>query len=184
MPELRSIFAGLAPVTDLEGAGPVSVRPSRRVSPVEKPVDLSASFERVGAGGCTWQAAKAGRSRGQIDLGRIYSDDDDRAAYGYAEIQSPSERKAQMVVGSDDTLTVWLNGKQVYDFADRRGFEHEQGRFDVTLHAWANRILVRCGNRGGGWQFSRRHDGRGRLRLLEGPVARWLQPRGLPRRRA
>ena len=47
--------------------------------------------------------------------------------------ESPSERKAQMVVGSDDTLTVWLNGKQVYNFADRRGFEHEQGRFDVTL---------------------------------------------------
>ena len=64
---------------------------------------------------------------GQIDLGRVYSDDDDRAAYGYAEIKSPSERKAQMVVGSDDTLTVWVNGKQVYDFADRRGFAHDAG---------------------------------------------------------
>ena len=59
-----------------------------------------------------------------------------------------------MVVGSDDTLTVWLNGKKVYDFADRRGFEHEQARFDVSLSRGPNRILVRCGNRGGGWQFA------------------------------
>ena len=71
-----------------------------------------------------------------------------------AEFQSQSDRKAQMVVGSDDTLTVWLNGKKVYDFTDRRGFEHEQGRFDVSLVRGPNRILVRCGNRGGGWQFS------------------------------
>ena len=55
-----------------------------------------------------------------------------------------------MVVGSDDTLTVWLNGKKVYEFADRRGFEHEQARFDVSLSGGTNRILVRCGNRGGG----------------------------------
>ena len=64
------------------------------------------------------------------------------------------ERTAQMVVGSDDTLTVWVNGKQVYDFADRRGFSADAGRFDVTLHQGANRILIRCGNRGGPWQFS------------------------------
>ena len=38
-----------------------------------------------------------------------------------------------MAVGSDDTLTVWVNGKQVYDFHDRRGFDREQARFDVTL---------------------------------------------------
>ena len=59
-----------------------------------------------------------------------------------------------MAVGSDDTLTVWVNGKEVYEFSDRRGFEHEHARFDVTLKKGTNRVLIRCGNRGGPWQFS------------------------------
>ena len=42
-----------------------------------------------------------------------------------------------MAVGSDDTLTVWVNGKQVYDFADHRGFARDAGRFEVTLHQGA-----------------------------------------------
>ncbi len=59
-----------------------------------------------------------------------------------------------MAVGSDDTLTVWLNGKEVYKFSDRRGFDHEQARFDVTLKKGTNRVLIRCGNRGGPWQYA------------------------------
>ena len=31
-----------------------------------------------------------------------------------------------MVVGSNDTLTVWINGKQVYDFQGNRGYEADQ----------------------------------------------------------
>ncbi len=93
-------------------------------------------------------------ARGQIDLGRIYGHDDDRAAYGYAEIQSPADRTAQMAVGSDDTLTVWLNGKEIYRFADRRGFEAEHSKFEVKLREGTNHLLVKCGNRGGPWQFA------------------------------
>ena len=70
----------------------------------------------------TWKKVKAVDPHGQINLGRVYTHDDDRTAYAYAEVTSPAERKTQMVVGSDDTLTVWVNGKQVYNFADRRGF--------------------------------------------------------------
>ena len=102
--------------------------------------------------------------------------DDDRAAYAYAEVTSPAERKAQMVVGSDDTLTVWVNGTQVYDFADRRGFSPDQDRFDVTLRAGTNRILVRCGNRGGPWQFSVAVTDAGRLCVLESPGGDGFDP--------
>jgi putative heme-binding domain-containing protein len=51
-------------------------------------------------------------------------------------------------------LTVWLNGKQVYAFADRRGFDRAQDHFDVTLRQGPNQILVLCGNRGGPWMFA------------------------------
>jgi putative heme-binding domain-containing protein len=153
VPELRLIFKGLMPVTGWQVLGPFPIASPPGIAS-EKPVNLSASLEGIDGKRVTWQAAQAVDPQGQIDLGRIYSNDDDRVAYGYAEFQSPAQRKAQMVVGSDDTLTVWLNGTQVYDFADRRAFSHEQERFDVTLRHGTNRILVRCGNRGGAWQFA------------------------------
>ena len=135
----------------------------------DKPVNLSASFEDVRGKRVTWKTAKAVDHDGQIDLGRIFTHDDDRSAFGYAEVPSPVERKAQMVVGSDDTLTIWLNGKQVYDFASRRGFSPDAGRFDVTLNSGTNRILIRCGNRGGPWQFSVAITGVGDYAFLKGP---------------
>mgnify|MGYP001121102494 CR=1 FL=1 len=39
---------------------------------------------------------------------------DNRAAFAYAEVQSPTARKAQVAAGSDDTLTLWVNGKEVF----------------------------------------------------------------------
>ncbi len=114
--------------------------------------------------------------KGQVDLGQIYSHDDDLAAYGYAEINSIANRPAQMVVGSDDTLKVWLNGKQVYDYSDRRGFDHEQTRFDVSLVRGVNHVLVRCGNRGGPWQFSVAVTGSSEYAFLKGPSAPSFNP--------
>ncbi len=153
VPELRSIFTGLEPVMKWQVIGPFAFDQQPGFA-VEKPIDLKASWTGFEGRRVKWRVAEAVDSRGEIDLGRIYSHDDDRAALASATFESASERKAQMVVGSDDTLTVWLNGKKVYDFTDRRGFEHEQGRFDVSLDRGTNRVLVRCGNRGGPWQFA------------------------------
>ena len=72
-------------------------------------------------------------TQGEINLGRVFPDQNEVAAYGYVEVQSPVAREAPMAVGSDDTLTVWVNGKQVYDFQDSRGFAAEAARFDVPL---------------------------------------------------
>ena len=134
-------------------AGPFAIDASPSID-ATKPIDLTASFEGAEGRHVTWRSVKPVNSRGQVDLGRTYSHKDDLAAYGYAEIQSPVERRAQMVVGSDDTLTVWLNGKQVYNFADSRGFVHEHARFDMTLNKGANKLLIRCGNHGGAWQYA------------------------------
>jgi putative membrane-bound dehydrogenase-like protein len=153
VPELKRIFEGLVPVTEWHVLGPLPIA-SPPEFPCDKPVDLSSSVIGIDGKRVTWQVAQGVDAKGQIDLGRIYSNENDRAAYGCAQLASSSERKAQLAVGSDDTLTVWLNGVRVYDFADRRLFSHEQDRFDVTLRKGTNRLLIHCGNRGGLWQFS------------------------------
>ncbi|MCA1686430.1 MAG: c-type cytochrome, partial [Planctomycetia bacterium] len=63
-------------------------------------------------------------------------------------------RKAAVGVGSDDTLTVWVNGEKAYDFPDRRGFGPGTDHFDAALVRGTNRVVVKCGNRGGSWQFA------------------------------
>ena len=153
LPELRSIFAALRPISEWKVLGPFPIKSGPSLA-VDKPVELSAGFEGVGGKRVTWKSAKATDHDGQIDLGRVYSRADDLAAFGYAEVNSAAERKAQFVVGADDTLIVWVNGKQVYNFTQRRGFSPDSAEFEVTLRQGTNRILVRCGNRGGPWQFS------------------------------
>jgi putative membrane-bound dehydrogenase-like protein len=153
VPELRSIYATETPVMSWNVLGPFAIAKAPKL-PVDKPIDEQASFDGAGGKRVTWRTVHAVDPDGRIDLAHDLSPDDDRAAYGYAEVKSASERTARMVVGSDDTLTVWLNAKQVYSFAGRRGFDHEQDRCDVTLRQGTNRILVLCGNRGGPWLFA------------------------------
>ncbi len=95
--------------------------------------------------------------------------------------KSPSERKAEMVVGSDDTLTVWLNGKQVYDFADRRGFEHEHDRFDVTLCERDQSRSWFAAATAAALAIRRRRHVPGRPRVSQGTSGEALQPRDLSR---
>jgi putative heme-binding domain-containing protein len=175
LPELRTIFTGLEPVRAWKVLGPIPIQ-SPFTIPADRPIDLTASHEGAEGRRITWQPARLADARGQVDLGQIYSHDDDLAAYGYAQITTLNGRAAQMVAGSDDTLTAWLNGKQVYEFNDRRGFDHEQARFDVTLVRGVNHVLVRCGNRGGPWQFSLAVTGSSEYAFLKGPSAPSFNP--------
>jgi putative membrane-bound dehydrogenase-like protein len=167
LPELRSIYAALAPITAWRVVGPFPIAADPGIA--GKSVDPSASYEGSGGRRVSWKTVEPADKRGQVDLGRTYSHDDDLAAYGYAEIESPSDRTAQMAVGSDDTLTVWLNGKEIYRFSDSRGFEHEQARFDVSLRKGINRVLIRCGNRGGPWLFAAAVTAPADFAFLKGP---------------
>ena len=151
---------------------------------VDGPVDLNAKFNDRKGQPASWKEAPI-EAGGIIDLGNLYSREAPQAAFGYTEIDSPSARTAKMAVRSDDTLTVWLNGKQVYDFQGNRSAVNPD-LLDVALAAGANRVVVKCGNRDGIWQFGVALD-----RPIEGfrPVEGWqvvgvMEPReGGPLRR-
>jgi putative membrane-bound dehydrogenase-like protein len=153
IPELVKIYSPSRPVTGWRILGPFKIDDKLPVSP-EEPIDLSASFPGIDGKPMTWRRARRVADDGGVDLNRLLSSADDMAALAYAEVESETDHKAEMMVGSDDTLTVWLNGKQVYDFQDRRGFKADDKRFEVALVKGKNRILVKCGNRGGPWMFA------------------------------
>lgn len=152
VPELRRVFQRPAPISEWRILGPLPRSAEVPFDP-EAPVDLTASHVGVADQPLTWTLASAIDGRGQVDLNRLFAGDQ-RTAYGYAELTSDSDRNAALVVGSDDTLTVWLNGQQVYDFGGDRGFNPRQDSVEVELQAGVNRVLVRCSNSGGPWQFA------------------------------
>jgi putative heme-binding domain-containing protein len=79
---------------------------------------------------------------------------DDATAYAAAELESPAERTVEFVGGSDDTMTVWLNGKKIFEDLGNHGWKSDAYHFRGTLKAGKNLILVKCSNAGGGWEFS------------------------------
>ncbi|MDR3620866.1 MAG: HEAT repeat domain-containing protein [Paludisphaera borealis] len=175
LPELRTVFNDLEPILKWKVIGPFPIKDATPF-PTDRQIDLKASFKGVDEKDASWKPADAADPKGQIDLGRIYGHDDNRAAFGYIEIDSPTDRTAMMAVGSDDTLTVWVDGKQVYDFSDRRGFTAEESKFEVKLKQGKNAILIRCGNRGGPWQFSASVAGAADYAFLKGPSAAAFDP--------
>jgi putative membrane-bound dehydrogenase-like protein len=153
LPELRKVFSGLQPISAWHILGPF-LPDARPPVPPAGPVDLNATVPALEGKPTTWKLAREQDEKGRIDLAEVLATNDRLCAFGYAEVQSPAARKAQMSVGSDDTLTVWVNGKPVYEYKDDRGFGHDQANLEVDLIEGANRILVRCGNHGGAWMFA------------------------------
>ena len=122
--------------------------------PIDRPVDLTAKYLDRKGQPTFWKPAVPVDDQGTIDLGQIYSKDDKLAAFGYTEIPSPASRTAKMLIGSDDTLTVWLNGKTVYDYREHRSYGPGTDHVDVSLNKGINRIVIKCGNVNGEWKFS------------------------------
>ena len=72
----------------------------------------------------------------------------------YALITLVSEAAQNDVImrtGSDDSVKVWLNGEAVFTNAVNRGRAMWQDEFTVNLVAGDNLLLVKIGERGGGW---------------------------------
>ena len=112
-----------------------------------------------------------------IDLAQfIGKSDDGLAAYAFGEVESATDRKAALSVGSDDTLTVWVNGEKVYDFTERRGYSPDESKVDVPLVKGTNRVLIKCGNHGGGWQFSVAVSADSEHAFLKGPAPGAFDP--------
>ena len=65
-----------------------------------------------------------------------------------------AQRDVQMGVNSDDSIKVWLNGEVVHTNPMNRGRGDAntfQDTFDVDLKRGSNLLMVKVGERGGGW---------------------------------
>ena len=148
----RSAADPATPAADWHLLGPFDAKQPLPFAPGEF-VDLKATYHGRKDAPIAWRPARAA-DRGLVDLGGIYSQLDNAAAYGYAEITSPTRGPGRLLIGSDDSATVWLNGRKVFEIGGSRSWSPEQDKVDVALEAGVNRLIVRCGNGNGEWKFS------------------------------
>ena len=94
------------------------------------------------------------------DGGRHELDGDSSATYVARTITSARERDVALLVGSDDTLKIWLNGALVHEHASVRGAAPDQDRVVVRLRPGENRLLMKIVNHAGGYAFYFRVDPR------------------------
>lgn len=74
----------------------------------------------------------------------------------YAVINAVSKKKLADVearVGSDDSVKVWMNGKEEHSNPVNRGAQDFQDTFEVDLNKGDNVLMVKVCERGGGWSM-------------------------------
>ena len=169
LPELRKIFERPVPLKDWRIVGPFAKTDPVAVDPAAE-IDFSKPLVGRKGAKAEWKTEKTEHGDGMVDLAKLLGPEGEVYAIAVADVTSESARKSKLVVGSDDTMTVWLNGAQVYDYKSDRGWQADADSIEVTLKAGANRVIVKCGNTGGPWQFSAGLTEPGEYAFLEGPA--------------
>ncbi|HNT34940.1 MAG TPA: hypothetical protein PKH07_08085, partial [bacterium] len=79
-----------------------------------------------------------------------------RIAYLRTLVWSPEQKKAQIEIGSDDGVKVWLNDEVVHSKNVGRGCTPGEDKARVVLKEGWNRLLVKVSNYTGGWGLALR----------------------------
>jgi putative heme-binding domain-containing protein len=150
--ELREVYSSFAPILFWRVIGPFP-RDGKA-----HPPQGEQKFDAVYKGAekdVKWQTIQAdAKQHGRVNLEARLRPNQQVVAYAYTEIASTTARDATLLCGSDDTLTIWLNGKKAHDHLNDRGWNYNQDKVNVHLEKGKNRLLIECGNSGGPWDFS------------------------------
>jgi hypothetical protein len=74
------------------------------------------------------------------------------AGYAVAYIVADEDMKVTLALSSNDQGKAWLNGQQVFKFADTRTLEKDTDRTDVTLKKGQNVLVLKVINEVNNWQ--------------------------------
>jgi hypothetical protein len=120
--------------------------------PPEKAIDLKAKYTGKGGQKIGWEEFKSFTPGKVVDLLKLFpKDKTDAVVYLYHTFDSPKAFKFPLSFGSDDTLSVFINGKRVHHEGHIRAVTPDQDRIDVDIKEGKNELLVKIGQAGGEW---------------------------------
>ena len=119
--------------------------------PPEQGADLAAAYPGKGGRQVRWQAVKADQA-GLVDLDAVFNDDY-AVAYAVAYIRAPKAGKFYFTAGSDDSILVRINGKEVWRKHVQRAAKADEDVFSADLKEGWNEVLLKVADRILGWGF-------------------------------
>jgi sugar phosphate isomerase/epimerase/HEAT repeat protein len=102
-----------------------------------------------------WRRAKADRPDGHLNLIPLCGESN-RCAYMRVNIIVQETCQAQLNIGSDDGLKVWLNGNVCHEMNVPRGYIPFEDTIPVVLLKGTNTLMMKITQGGGGWEANAR----------------------------
>jgi hypothetical protein len=99
-----------------------------------------------------WRTFRADES-GYVRLDDLIRPNEQAIVYGLAYVFSPDDRAVPLLLGSDDGVRVWINGRLVHTNPTYRAAEPDLDRVTVRLEKGWNRVLIKDLQGAGGWGF-------------------------------
>jgi alpha-D-xyloside xylohydrolase len=136
----------------------------RTVYAPETLIDATAAYRTDNGELRRWQPIKrraldaSGSER--FDFNKLWGPHDDAAAYIMTRLYATRAQTVELHAGSDDTLTVWLNGRQVFANEAYRGASADQDLVELPLRPGANTVLIKVGQHVAGWELLVRFTGK------------------------
>jgi len=132
----------------------------RHVYPPEKEINLQAEYAD-GYGKAAWFEIDRDLSGGTLNFENYYVDTVNVVAYALVFVISDREQPVEFRAGSDDTLTIILNGETVWANEMYRGCKYDDDIADATLHKGVNTALFKVCQDWGSWMLLARITGPG-----------------------
>ncbi len=123
------------------------------VHPPEKEIRLDAAYAGTGGKPVRWQRKDAFKDGVVNDL-KIFETNDYVCAYLYREIESPVAQAVPADLGSDDTITVWLNGKKLLAKKVARPCKLGDEHLTLPLRQGRNQLLMKICQNNMWWGFA------------------------------
>ncbi len=102
----------------------------------------------------TWK--RYGTHKSIVDLLRGIGYYESAVAYAFCILRSRTEQKVQILLGSNDGVSVWINGEQVHHNPVNRWLTVDEDQFEADLLQGSNRCLIKVSQDAGGWNFTMR----------------------------
>lgn len=108
------------------------------------------------SGGKKWKLYSSPEDKVDLEDKELFGAYDFCDGYAYVEVKAPQRKEVRLILGSDDGIKVWLNGRNVLTNDVPRGFSADEDKLNVILEPGWNRLLLKISDIGGQWCFSAR----------------------------
>ncbi len=157
--------------------GPFELEPMEKDGPI--PADWTRDFISVDSltdisgtsGGMQWKKLADEDGTPEVDLASQLSPNTNVAAYVATYVFAQEAGPRALLFGSDDGITVWVNGRRVFERQETRGCACDEDRAVVYLEKGRNLLVLKITQGGGGWGFCARFQDNNGLSTSTAPEA-------------